>query len=321
MDLDLPDSDDNRLKKTIPTIKILLENNFSIVIVGHKGRPKGIGYEEKYSLFPVYLRLQKILDKNFRFKPKTIFIPNITDEDLILSATEENEIVFVENMRFDEREKKGDTSIYQIVQKFFPFFINDSFAVSHRGEASILLHRQMTTFYGLDFIQEYDKLNWLQKQAGYTLILGGAKEDKLTHLPILASKAKHVLIGGKLPVFKEKFTDLPNKNIFWANLCQDGCDLNQDDIKTFKDVINDSEIIIWAGPLGWFENPNYKKGTMDIAQAITQSHAYIATAGGDTSAAIKEVSRKINPDRYFACCGGGALLAGLADFDHIPAWS
>jgi len=316
LDLDVPGPDYSRLIKSIPTIKLLIEKGYIVIITGHKGRPKSKGFEKDLSLKLVYLKLIEILAKN-SIQTFSTFIEDITNKESITQALLTNKIIFAENLRFDPREKDGDTSLFSVV-KFCSYYINDAFAVAHRNDASIKIHQEfgLKTYYGLDFVKEIKKMNFLKQQKGWLVVLGGAKEDKLTHLTEIASKSQAVFIGGKLPSYHQKFGNIPN--VFWAELSKDGYDLSNDDIFTLERLITFHPTIIWAGALGWYEN-GYKNGTIKTANAIAKSNAtYKAIAGGDTAASIIDLGLKDNIDDIYS--GGGVFLE-LLTTDDLPAWT
>ena len=187
--------------------------------------------------------------------------------------------------------------------------------MAHRAHASITLWQHLPSFYGLSFIEEYNHLDSLRNPSRpLTLILGGAKEDKLKHLDKLISHCDHILIGGKLP----QFLPLVDPKIIPAILTPDTFDINEESIAKFTEIINNSKTIIWAGAMGFYENENYRNGTEKIARAIAATTAYKVVAGGDTSASVLNLNLK---DKYdFFCSGGGVLLEFLVN-PNLPAWS
>ena len=91
-----------------------------------------------------------------------------------------------------------------------------------------------------------------------------------------------------------------------------GLDIGQESIAKFSEIIEHSKTIIWNGPMGVFEMPNFEKGTREIANAIckvTEKGAYSLVGGGDSVAAIKQfgLAEKVS----YISTGGGAMLAYL----------
>ena len=85
-----------------------------------------------------------------------------------------------------------------------------------------------------------------------------------------------------------------------------GFDIGPKTIALFKEEIKNAKQILWNGPLGKYEDPEFAKGTMEIAKAIADSDAYSIVGGGDSLSAIKmaKVENKID----LISTGGGATL-------------
>lgn len=310
-DMDIPESDNKRLENSVPSIIHLLEKGWPVVIIGHKGRPES--RETELSLLPVCSKLKEILENKLGRKINSTFVDDITDERKVKDAINQYEIIFTENIRFYQEEKKGDTSHLNILKKYCSIFVYDAIAVAHRNEGSVIFHREIDTYYGFNFIKEYQAMETLNKRTGILTILAGLKPDKCDYLIKIAQRSSAVFIGGKLPLsrqkIKEKLGKIP-QNVFWAQLTENKYDLNPDDISKLKTLISIHPTIIWTGALGWFEK-GYKKGTTEITTALIKSNAYIAIGGGDTAASIIEFGGKNKID--FPCSAGGALLFSLAN--------
>jgi phosphoglycerate kinase len=235
-------------------------------------------------------------------------------------------LVFIENLRFFQEEEAGETELFNDLKIINPVFVNDAFAVAHRRSASVLLFKVFPAFYGFNFIEEATKIGKIFElnERPLTLILGGAKEDKLKYLEVLNNKTDHILIGGKLPKLIKNpspaLQGLPltgELKILVAKLNQTGLDLSDEDINNFKEIIDKSKIIIWAGAMGFYESEENKKGTEEIAKAVAGANAYKIIAGGDTGASIAKLGLKDKID--FICSGGGVMLEYLAK-GTLPAW-
>lgn len=316
LDLDLPFSDNtildsSRLSKSLSTIKLLLNKNCKILILGHRGRPNGV--DTTLSLRPVYLELMSLIESNDENSIDSIFIPDL-DFDKMDEALGQNQIVFLENLRFWPGEEANDPNFLTPLTAFCQVYVDDAFAVAHRAHASITLWQKMPAFYGLSFIDEFSHLeNLINSSRPLTLVLGGAKEDKIKHLDKLIPLCDHILIGGKLP----QFLTLSDPKILPAVLTPDTFDIDVDSITKFTEIINNSKTIIWAGAMGFYEDPKYRNGTEKIAFAIASTDAYKVIAGGDTAASVTNLNLKDKFD--FICSGGGVLLEFLVNHD-LPAW-
>jgi phosphoglycerate kinase len=320
MDLDVPISeemieDNSRLVKSLPTIKLLLEKECKMAIIGHRGRPDG--KDENLSLRPVYVELMMLLEPEGENLISSVFVEEVSDEEKLDVALANNQIVFLENLRFWKGEENNDPEFLKDLTGVCQFYADDAFAVAHRKAASIMLYKKLPGFYGLSFIEEANKIGKLieNPKRPLTVILGGAKEDKLKYLPELEKIADKVLIGGKLPKMREEIET--NNNVTWAKLRADGLDLSDEDIKLFIGQINSSKTIVWVGAMGFFEDNNCKKGTEEIAKAVANATAYKVVAGGDTAASIENLGLKDKID--FICSGGGVMLEFLTK-GKLPAW-
>ena len=320
MDLDVPIvddiiEDDSRLVKSIPTIKLLLEKECKLAIIGHRGRPEG--KDEGLSLRSVYVELMMLLEPEGENMIESVFVEDVGDGEKLDLAMASNQIVFLENLRFWKGEMNNDPEFLKSLTDVCQFYVNDAFDVSHRKATSIMLFKKLPGFYGLSFIEEANKIEKLidSPERPMTIILGGAKEDKLKYLADLEKIADKVLVGGKLPKFNNEKED--SNKIIWAKLREDGLDLSDDDINKFVEQINSSKTIIWAGAMGYFENDNSMKGTREIAVAVANSTAYKVVAGGDTGASLEKMGLKDKID--FVCSGGGVFLELLTK-GKLPAW-
>jgi len=326
MDLDLPITngmieDNSRLIKSIPTIKLLLAKECRIAIIGKLGRPEG--HDQKLSLRPIYVELMSLLEPNGENLIESVFVEEVGDRDKIDQALANNQIVFLENLRFWKGEETNDVDFLGGLVEVCQFFVNDALAVSHRKERSNMLFKNLPGFYGIAFVEEVDKISKAidNPERPLVILLGGAKEDKLSYLPELEKIADCVLIGGKLPKLIQNlshpvFGEREGKTVV-AKLREDGMDLSDEDIIKFKEIISSSKTVIWAGAMGRYEDVNCRKGTEEIARAVAEVAGYKIIAGGDTGASIVNLGLRDKID--FICSGGGVMLEYLTK-GTLPAW-
>ena len=317
MDLDLPIEngtvvDISRLEKSLPTIRELLAKKCKVLIIGHRGRPKGV--DKDLSLKIVYTELLSLLDDDTVVD--SVFIDDILMTEMIDQATDSHDLIFLENLRFWAGEEENNENFRNYLASLGEVYVDDAFAVAHREHASLMLYKELPTYYGISFIDEAHKIAQVLENPGrpILIILGGAKEDKLHYLPGLEKIADHVLVGGKLPLLNK---DGKGEKTIWAKLKDDHLDLSDEDIKTFKTYIAMAKTIVWAGAMGYYEKPENRKGTEEIAKAIAESGAYKIVAGGDTGASIAALGLKDKMD--FVCSGGGVMLEFLTK-GKLPAW-
>lgn len=337
IDADLPMKDgvilDNyRLIKSISTIEELLKKECKIAIIGHMGRPQG-EIIKGLSLKPVYIELMTLLEK-IEGAENHLFLNNFDNKELIKKEFIENNIIFFENLRFWKGEEENNNDFLKNLIEISDVFVNDAFAVAHRKSASVMLGKVLPTFYGKSFVEEANKISRVvnNPERPMTIILGGAKEDKLKCLTELTEIADYILIGGKLPqLIKPSVSDHIGAtssaygdlrldraaNIILAELRTDGLDLSESDIKKFSEIIEQSKTVIWAGAMGFYEDKNSQKGTEKIASAVAECKGYKIIAGGDTSASIKNLGLTDKID--FVCSGAGVMLEYLVK-ETLPAF-
>lgn len=89
-----------------------------------------------------------------------------------------------------------------------------------------------------------------------------------------------------------------------------GWDIGPQTIKTFQEQIQHAKTIVWAGPLGRFEQPPFDRGTREVARAVAASGSFSVIGGGETAAALRQSECASAPNIYFST-GGGATLEFL----------
>jgi 3-phosphoglycerate kinase len=324
MDLDMPKDGDvitdwSRVEKSLPTIRTLLSKNCHILIVGTWGRPGGKEVPE-LSLREVYLELVSMLNTT-EVETKSVFVADVFDTQLIDTSLADNQIVFMENLGFWPGEDANDPLFLENIAEICQFFVNDSFAKAHRKSASVMLREKLPVFYGYSFIEEARALEALVEntQRPLTVVLGGAKKDKLDYLPNLLEMADNVLVGGALPkvISMEGLEPLVGTKLIVAKLRDDGLDLDDDTIEKFSQIIGQSKTVVWAGSMGFYENPEARAGTEAIARAVSEVEGYTVVAGGDTGASLIDLGVEGKID--FFCSGGGVMLEYLTN-RTLPAW-
>jgi phosphoglycerate kinase len=199
LDADFNITDDTRMRAAIPTIKKILDDRGSVVLMSHFGRPKG-GPEEKFSLKHLLPHLKELLPG----------VPVLFSNDSIGPEAEQKakdlkpgEVLLLENLRFHKEEEKGDTEFAKKLASLGDVYVNDAFGTAHRAHASTAVIAQFFPFdkrmFGLLMnaeVSNADKvLNSSEKP--FTAILGGAKvSDKIEIIENLLKKANNIIIGG-----------------------------------------------------------------------------------------------------------------------------
>lgn len=184
-------TDDGRIRAALPTINLLLANQNKVILLAHLGRPKG-EVKKEFSLLPVAKRLTELLEREVRLLDE---ISQIQDSD---------EIVLVENVRFDARETSKVEAERQSLAKEWAShgdcYVSDGFGVVHRAQASVTeLANLLPAYAGLLIEKETNCFERVLNNPArpYLVIMGGAKvSDKLQVIQNLLPKVDKLLIGG-----------------------------------------------------------------------------------------------------------------------------
>ncbi len=156
------------------------------------------------------------------------------------------------------------------------------------------------------------------KAMGYNIGKSILEEDKIELASSLLNKAKENNVKLLLPVdvvVADKFENEANIKVVPANEIGDhdiGMDIGPKSQEEFANVITQAKTVVWNGPMGVFEMPNFAKGTFAIAEALakaTESGAVTIVGGGDSAAAINQMGfdKKVS----HVSTGGGASLEFL----------
>ena len=197
-------TDDTRMRATIPTIKKILQDGGSVILMSHLGRPKD-GPEDKYSLKHINKHLHELLNESAD-KPINVFFANdcIGDQAFMTaSMLRAGEVLLLENLRFYKEEEKGDLKFAEKLSKLGTVYINDAFGTAHRAHASTAVIAQYFSkgkkMFGLLMEGEIASAEKVLHEAKkpFTAIIGGAKvSDKILIIENLLNRATDIVIGG-----------------------------------------------------------------------------------------------------------------------------
>jgi phosphoglycerate kinase len=192
-------TDDNRMRATIPTIKKILNDGGSAILMSHLGRPKD-GPEEKSSLKHLVKHLSELLGG------VTVFFANdCIGEQAFLTAgmLRPGEVLLLENLRFYKEEENGDPAFAEKLSKLGDVYVNDAFGTAHRAHASTAIIAKYFAadkrMFGLLMEGEVASAEKImhQSEKPFTAIIGGAKvSDKILIIENLLDRATDIIIGG-----------------------------------------------------------------------------------------------------------------------------
>ncbi len=191
-------TDDRRIRSALNTVRYCIDNDCSIILASHFGRPKN-GFEEKYSLKPIAKRLHTLLKQEIKMAPSII-----CDETIAMSKKlEAGEILLLENMRFESGETKNDLELSTKLASMADVYINDAFGVSHRAHASVEgiaqhfdIDSKAAGFLLAKEIKFFHHIVHSPKRPFVSIVGGSKVSGKLQALYNLVPKVDKILIGG-----------------------------------------------------------------------------------------------------------------------------
>jgi phosphoglycerate kinase len=202
-------TDETRITASLPTIKYAVEHGAKVVMASHLGRPKSAA-DKQYSLEPVAERLSELLGMEVILAED----PGTGAMKPILVGLKKNQLVLLENVRFEKGETENSEEFAQKLASYTDIYINDAFGASHRAHATIEALPKLIKQKGIGFliekeIQMLDKL--LENPARpYLAIMGGAKvSDKIGVIENLIDRVDAILVGGAMAYTFLKAKGLP----------------------------------------------------------------------------------------------------------------
>jgi phosphoglycerate kinase len=190
-------TDDTRIRETLPTLKLAIEEGGRLVLASHLGRPKG-GPDVKYSLKPVAKKLEQLLGKAVAFAADCVG----ADAETKSKALKDGDVLVLENVRFHPEEEKNDEAFSkQLAALCDGVFVSDAFGSAHRAHASVVGITKFVSQAAAGLLMEKE-LVYIGKAMSnptrpFVAILGGAKvSDKIEVVENLMRIADAMLIGG-----------------------------------------------------------------------------------------------------------------------------
>ena len=192
-------ADDTRMRAAIPTIKRILDDGGSVILMSHLGRPKN-GPEKKFSLTSLMPHLKELLGNT-----NVLFADDCIGGDAIKKSGElkPGEVLLLENLRFYKEEEKGDEEFAKKLGSLADVYVNDAFGTAHRAHASTAViaqffpkdKRMFGHLMNAEVSNAEKVLNKSEKP--FLAIIGGAKvSDKILIIENLLDRATDIIIGG-----------------------------------------------------------------------------------------------------------------------------
>ena len=279
-----------RLESSLPTLKYIIEKGGIPVIAGHVGKPDG-----KEDLKLSTQQLVPYFNENLG----------------------EGTYEILENLRFDPGEEENNEEFSKELAKTAEIYVNESFATCHRKHASIVgITAFLPSFAGFTLQKEVETLTKVMEnpEKPLALIIGGIKlESKMPVIEKFFDKADFIMLSSILSANWSK--EITHNMLLADNSDVESKDINEITRQKFIWAIEKSKTILWAGPLGMYEDDQFIQGTKEIAEKISEvtqnKGVYSVVGGGDTVAAINKLGLM---DKFsFVSTGGGAMLQFLAE--------
>lgn len=388
-----------RIIAALPTIRHVLNQGGSVILMSHLGRPDGEAKTE-FSLKPIAEKTAELLGREVKFLPDCVG-PEV---ESACSKIKPGEVILLENLRFHieeegkvkdektgETKKKADAAAVAAfrasLSRLGDVYVNDAFGAAHRAHSSIVgvvLPRRAAGFLMKKELEAFAQVLDHPRRP-LLAILGGAKvADKIKLIDNLIDQANEIIIGGgmaytfhkvlgNMPIGTSLF-DVQGPDIVLKAMAKaqakgvaihlpidfkivdqfdfktkkvppsartrlvtkdegipdgwQGLDCGPASIRLFQEVVGRAGTIVWNGPLGVFECPDFAAGTRSVMDAMaqaTQRGAITVLGGGDTATAAAEW--KLDTRVSHCSTGGGAslellegkVLPGIAALSDCPA--
>ena len=190
-------TDDTRMTAAVPTIKKIMADGGSPIIMSHFGRPKD-GPTDKYSMRHLVGHLSELLGVEVKLAPDCIG----AEVQAMAKALKPGEVLMLENLRFHKGEEKGDEEFAKQLADNGDCWVNDAFGTAHRAHASTAVIAKFfpnDKMFGYLVESEVESLDKVVSKPvrPMTAIMGGAKvSTKITIIENMLSKVDNLILGG-----------------------------------------------------------------------------------------------------------------------------
>jgi len=335
-------TNDERLIRSLPTINHILEEEGKLIIISHLGRPEENDlYQPKFSLSPIVKRLEELLGKSIPLIEGLDNVPSIESGELLVLEN----IRFLKGEKSNEPElskKLANLADIFVMDAFatshrahsstagiIEFSKNACAGLLLREEVnalSKLMLKESTSSLavlgGAKISTKLDLINSLSEKMGTVILGGGLANTCLAAQGYFVGNSliEESMLGQALELSKKNNVIIPEKVIVANSSNEEGIVTHVDKVKkgqSIFDVAPDSFVelrglfenattILWNGPMGLFEEPQFSSGTKKVAEMIASSKAFSVCGGGDTISAAADAGVLDRLD--YVSTAGGAFL-------------
>ena len=338
-----------RIKACLPTIEYAIERKAKVILMSHLGRPKEgapIESQKQFSLSPVAKRLAELTSLKVRLESNYLNGCDFLNDDILLlenvrvnsgeTANDESlarklaalcDIFVMDAFATSHRAHASTQGVakYSPVACAGPLLLKELRALDR---VFLLPKRPLLAIIGGSKVStKLNVLTSLSRKVDSILVGGGIANTflaaagknvgKSLHEPRMIDIAKEIMEHGRivLPVdvvVSSEVNEAAESKIKRVDAVSEEdhiLDIGPLSISRNRELVSDAKTIVWNGPLGVFEIPQFSTGTRELGKSIKQSNAFSIAGGGDTISAI-EISDALDGISYIST-GGGAFLETL----------
>ncbi len=336
-----------RIERSLPTIQYLVKKKAKVIIISHLGRPKG--RDNKLSLLPISQYLSKLLNQGVEFwsddfkgyyqdslrlaNGNISMLENIRFYDreeknckrLAKSLSKLGDIYINDAFAVCHRNHSSVLGITEHLPSYAGLLLLEEVKVlsnvlkTKKGLSVILGGAKTKT--KLPLIKKFNNIsndillggvlaNTFLKARKYSI--GKSLYDKKSISLVNKIKSKKIHLPTDVVIVKSLKSKKGN-NVDIDNISNNSLilDLGSKTIKEYINILSKSKTIVWNGPLGYFENSFFSKGSVKLIKALSKTKAKIIIGGGETVALVKSIN--LDNKLYFISTGGGAMLYFLQE--------
>ena len=338
-----------RIKACLPTIEYAIERKAKVILMSHLGRPREgapIESQKQFSLSPVAKRLAELTSLKVRLESNYLNGCDFLNDDILLlenvrvnSGETANDgslarklaalcDIFVMDAFATSHRAHAST---QGVAKYSPVACAGPLLLKElRALDRVFLSPKrplLAIIGGSKVSTKLNVLTSLSRKVDLIIVGGGIANTflaaagknvgKSLHEPRMIDIAKEIMEHGRivLPVdvvVSSEVNEAAESKIKRVDAVSEEdhiLDIGPLSISRNRELVSDAKTIVWNGPLGVFEIPQFSTGTRELGKSIKQSNAFSIAGGGDTISAI-EISDALDGISYIST-GGGAFLETL----------